>query len=188
MLRPVFQRVKWPVLRGHPCRRLSRPWTMFKLWSKNGDTKNNVGLYFWKIWRKLVCIWSVFLEKVVCIWSVIQTFSLQTCCVITALVPNNSGLGFLVGHVRWKFLLWVTGFPIFWCLMNTNVVTYGELMVFWSWLMEGFRLILWLCAFSRLAAVLGSLVEAVVWGVFFIFPISLCNKVHPADVPPHHVS
>ena len=104
------------------------------------------------------------------------------------LVPNNSGLGFLVGHVRWKFLLWVTGFPIFGVWWITNVVTYGELMVFWSWLMEGFRLILWLCAFSRLAAVLGSLVEAVVWGVFFIFPLSSCNKAHPAGVTRHRVS
>ena len=30
------------------------------------EHKNNVGLYFGRIWRKLVCIWSVFGEK----WSV----------------------------------------------------------------------------------------------------------------------
>ena len=73
MLMPVFKRWHWHIFYIHRC----RPCSSFKQcfdFDQSIDTKITNGLYFWKILKNLVCIWSVFWEKVVCIWSVIQTF------------------------------------------------------------------------------------------------------------------
>ena len=73
MLMPVFKRWHWHIFYIHRC----RPCSSFKQcfdFDQSIDTKITNGLYFWKILKNLVCIWSVFWEKVVCIWSVVQTF------------------------------------------------------------------------------------------------------------------
>ena len=124
MLRIGFQRVKQPFQSKYPCRSLPPTLNNVSSVIQERQHTDNFGLFFWKILRTLVCIWSVFEDKVVCICSVIQTFfSTDLLChhCMTPTLPNFP-------HSAWglRILLWPPAL-----LHIGNFLSHGQLSYAW---------------------------------------------------------